>query len=165
MTNHQLKEYCEAEFENVGIVISELFTVVKPQKRKYRRTGSNRYVLAKLLYRRRLELTPFALARNGQSPHTSCRGRVGRFITNHDGPGPDFPSGHQPPDNIGVAFGEVFGDRALGRAKHEECSVCRVGERPSQEQLATAVRLPQEPEMFLPVRGPARHEIVDHIVE
>jgi len=35
MTNQQLKEYCEAEFENIEIVIGELFTVVKPQKRKY----------------------------------------------------------------------------------------------------------------------------------
>ena len=35
MTNQQLNKYCEAEFENIGIVISELFTVVKPQKRKY----------------------------------------------------------------------------------------------------------------------------------
>lgn len=35
MTNQQLNEYCEAEFENIGIVTSELFTVVKPQKRKY----------------------------------------------------------------------------------------------------------------------------------
>jgi hypothetical protein len=35
MTNQQLKEYCEAEFENIGIVINELFNVVRPQKRKY----------------------------------------------------------------------------------------------------------------------------------
>jgi len=34
MTNQQLKEYCEAEFENTEIVIGGLFTVVKPQKRK-----------------------------------------------------------------------------------------------------------------------------------
>jgi hypothetical protein len=35
MTNQQLKEHCEAEFENMGLVITELFTVVKPQKGKY----------------------------------------------------------------------------------------------------------------------------------
>lgn len=35
MTTRQLREYCEAEFENIEIVIRELFTVVKPRKRKY----------------------------------------------------------------------------------------------------------------------------------
>jgi hypothetical protein len=35
MTNQQFNEYCEAEFENIRTVIGELFTVVKPQKRKY----------------------------------------------------------------------------------------------------------------------------------
>ncbi len=35
MTNQELDEYWEAEFENTGIVISELFTVVKPEKRRY----------------------------------------------------------------------------------------------------------------------------------
>lgn len=35
MTNHQLKEYCEAEFESIDAVISDLFSVVNPQKTEY----------------------------------------------------------------------------------------------------------------------------------
>lgn len=35
MTKHQLKEYCDAEFENIETVLSELFAVVKPKKPKY----------------------------------------------------------------------------------------------------------------------------------
>ena len=110
-------------------------------------------------------MTSFALTRHGQSTDTPRGARVGRFIANHDSPGPDLPSGHKSPDNIGVVSGEIFGDRAFGRAEDEECPVCRVGECPFQEELPAAAGLPQEPEMFLPVRGPARHEIVDHIVE
>ena len=35
MTKHQLKEYCEAEFENIDAVTSELFSVVKTEKSEY----------------------------------------------------------------------------------------------------------------------------------
>jgi len=35
MTKKQLKEYCEAEFENIDSVLSELALVVKPKKAKY----------------------------------------------------------------------------------------------------------------------------------
>ena len=34
MTNQQFEEYCDAEFENIEIVIRGLFTVVNPQKKK-----------------------------------------------------------------------------------------------------------------------------------
>ena len=35
MTGQQLKEYCEAEFENIDAVIGELFSVVKTSRAKY----------------------------------------------------------------------------------------------------------------------------------
>lgn len=35
MTKRQLKEYCEAEFENIDFVTSELLSVVKSKKTKY----------------------------------------------------------------------------------------------------------------------------------
>ncbi len=35
MKNHQLKEYCEAEFENIDAVVSELFFIVKAKKSGY----------------------------------------------------------------------------------------------------------------------------------
>lgn len=35
MTRQQLKEYCDAEFENIDIVISDLFSVVKAEKTEY----------------------------------------------------------------------------------------------------------------------------------
>ncbi len=35
MIKHQLKEYCEAEFENIDAVTSELFSVVKTEKSEY----------------------------------------------------------------------------------------------------------------------------------
>lgn len=35
MTAKQLKEYCEAEFENIDTVIDNLFSVVNPAKPKY----------------------------------------------------------------------------------------------------------------------------------
>lgn len=35
MKNHQLKEYCEAEFENIDTVVSELFSIVKAKKSGY----------------------------------------------------------------------------------------------------------------------------------
>jgi len=35
MTKHQLKEYCEAEFENIDAVTSELFSVIKTEKSEY----------------------------------------------------------------------------------------------------------------------------------
>lgn len=35
MTRQQLKEYCEAEFENIDSVISELFSVVKTEGHDY----------------------------------------------------------------------------------------------------------------------------------
>lgn len=35
MTSHQLKEYCEAEFESIDTVISDLFSIVNPQKTEY----------------------------------------------------------------------------------------------------------------------------------
>lgn len=38
MTRQQLKEYCEAEFENIDAVVSELFSVVKTEKSEYSTT-------------------------------------------------------------------------------------------------------------------------------
>lgn len=35
MLKHQLKEYCEAEFENIDTVVCELFSVVKTEKSEY----------------------------------------------------------------------------------------------------------------------------------
>jgi len=35
MTKKQLSEYCDAEFENINSVLSELALVVKPKKQKY----------------------------------------------------------------------------------------------------------------------------------
>ncbi len=35
MTGKQLKEYCEAEFENIDIVMSELFSVIKTERSEY----------------------------------------------------------------------------------------------------------------------------------
>jgi len=35
MTKKQLKEYCDAEFENIDSVLSELALVIKPNKQKY----------------------------------------------------------------------------------------------------------------------------------
>jgi len=35
MTKDQLKEYCEAEFENINTVVNELFSVCKTKKLKY----------------------------------------------------------------------------------------------------------------------------------
>jgi hypothetical protein len=35
MTKKQLSEYCDAEFENIDSVLSELTLVVKPKKQKY----------------------------------------------------------------------------------------------------------------------------------
>ncbi|MEK6692929.1 MAG: hypothetical protein AABY44_05830 [Nitrospirota bacterium] len=35
MTKKQLREYCEAEFENIDSVLSELAFVIKPKKQKY----------------------------------------------------------------------------------------------------------------------------------
>lgn len=35
MTRQQLKEYCEAEFENINVVVSELFSVVKAKESGY----------------------------------------------------------------------------------------------------------------------------------
>lgn len=35
MTSQQIKKYCEAEFKNINIVLSELFTVVKVGKQEY----------------------------------------------------------------------------------------------------------------------------------
>jgi len=35
MTKKQLREYCEAEFENIDSVLSELALVIKPKKQKY----------------------------------------------------------------------------------------------------------------------------------
>lgn len=35
MVSQRLKEYCEAEFENIDTVVSELFFVVRPKKVDY----------------------------------------------------------------------------------------------------------------------------------
>ena len=35
MTKQQLREYCEAEFENIDAIISEIFIVVIPDKMEY----------------------------------------------------------------------------------------------------------------------------------
>lgn len=35
MKNQQLREYCEAEFENIDLVVAELFNVVKAEKSDY----------------------------------------------------------------------------------------------------------------------------------
>lgn len=35
MTNEQLKDQCDAEFENIQAVLDELFTVVRPGKADY----------------------------------------------------------------------------------------------------------------------------------
>lgn len=35
MKNQQLREYCEAEFENIDLVVTELFNVVKDEKSDY----------------------------------------------------------------------------------------------------------------------------------
>ena len=35
MPKHQLKEYCEAEFENIDTVVFELFSIVKTAKSEY----------------------------------------------------------------------------------------------------------------------------------
>jgi len=35
MTSQQLKEYCEAEFENIDTVVSDLFSVVKDNASEY----------------------------------------------------------------------------------------------------------------------------------
>ena len=35
MTKEQLKKYCEAEFENIDAVVSEVFSVVQPNKLEY----------------------------------------------------------------------------------------------------------------------------------
>ena len=35
MTRHQIKEYCEAEFENINAVTSELFSIIKTEKTEY----------------------------------------------------------------------------------------------------------------------------------
>jgi len=35
MTKKQLKEYCDAEFENIDSVLSELALVIKPKKQEY----------------------------------------------------------------------------------------------------------------------------------
>lgn len=35
MESHQLKEYCEAEFENIDAVVSELFSVVRAKESGY----------------------------------------------------------------------------------------------------------------------------------
>lgn len=35
MLKHQLREYCEAEFENIDTVVFELFSIVKAEKSEY----------------------------------------------------------------------------------------------------------------------------------
>ena len=35
MPKHQLKEYCEAEFENIDTVVFELFSIIKTAKSEY----------------------------------------------------------------------------------------------------------------------------------
>ena len=35
MTKDQLKEYCEAEFENINTVTAELFSIIKTEKTEY----------------------------------------------------------------------------------------------------------------------------------
>lgn len=35
MKSHQLREYCDAEFENIDAVVTELFAVVKTNQSKY----------------------------------------------------------------------------------------------------------------------------------
>jgi len=75
----------------------------------------------------RLSGASLAQTKNGRSPYTSHRAHVGWFITNHDGPGPDFPSGHQPSFDIRVISGKVFGDRSIPRAEYEKCPICRIG--------------------------------------
>jgi len=35
MKNEQLREYCDAEFENIDTVKAELWSVVMPEKSKY----------------------------------------------------------------------------------------------------------------------------------
>jgi len=35
MPKHQLKKYCEAEFENIDTVVFELFSIVKTAKSEY----------------------------------------------------------------------------------------------------------------------------------
>ena len=35
MTRHQIKEYYEAEFENINAVTSELFSIIKTEKTEY----------------------------------------------------------------------------------------------------------------------------------
>ena len=35
MTNDQLREYCDAEFENIDTVKAELWSVIRPEKSEY----------------------------------------------------------------------------------------------------------------------------------
>jgi len=35
MLKHQLREYCEAEFENIDTVVFELFSIAKTEKSEY----------------------------------------------------------------------------------------------------------------------------------
>lgn len=35
MTNQRLKEYCDAEFENINAVVSEIFSLIKTEETRY----------------------------------------------------------------------------------------------------------------------------------
>src|SRR5262249_47781553 len=86
-------------------------------------------------------------------------------LTDHNGPGTDLPSGHEAAGHIRIVAGESLDGRARRGAEHEECRGGGVGQGAAQEQLAASERLAGEPKMLLPERGPARHKIIDHVIE
>src|SRR5260370_34293226 len=87
------------------------------------------------------------------------------IITDHDSPGSNLPAGDQITGDIGIVASELFGHGTIRRAKHEQCSVCGVGQCARQDQLSAAERLAHAAQMLLPVDGPAADEILYHVIE
>src|SRR5262249_3092097 len=72
---------------------------------------------------------------------------------------------HQSTSHVRIVAGEVLDHRDIGRPKDEQSSIRRIAQCPRQQKFAALMRLSSEAQMFLPMRRPARHKIINHIVK
>jgi hypothetical protein len=68
-------------------------------------------------------------------------------------------------DDIGISPDEVFDNRAVSGAKHQQRPICRIGKSTPEDYLATLMGSPGETEMLLPELRPSRYVIGNDMIE
>src|SRR5262249_42805698 len=67
--------------------------------------------------------------------------------------------------DVRTVGGEAPDDRDSRPPKDEQRPLRRIAQRPRQQQFAALMRLSSEAQMFLPMRRPTCHKIINYIVK